>query len=48
MAQEMDKPIIGVRPWGAERISNLVQENADVIVGWNGESVVGAIQDYSI
>jgi hypothetical protein len=48
MAQEMNKPIIGVRPWGAERISNLVQENADVIVGWNSESVVNAVRNYSI
>ena len=48
MAQEMDKPIIGVRPWGAERISNLVQENADAIVGWNSESVVNAVRNYSV
>lgn len=48
MAQEMDKPIIGVRPWGAERISSLVQENADVIVGWNSDSIVNAVIDYSM
>lgn len=48
LALEMDKPIIGVRLWGAERISSLVQDNADVIVGWNKESVAKAVEDYSI
>lgn len=48
LALEMEKPIIGVRLWGAERISSLVQDNADVIVGWNKESVVKAVEDYSI
>ena len=48
IALEMDKPIIGVRLWGAQRMSSLVQNNADVIVGWNKESIVSAIRDYSI
>ena len=48
LALEMEKPIIGVRLWGAERISSLVQDNADVIVGWNKESVAKAVEDYSI
>lgn len=48
LALEMEKPIIGVRLWGAERISSLVQDNADVIVGWNKESVAIAVEDYSI
>lgn len=48
LALEMDKPIIGVRLWGAERMSSLVQDNADVIVGWNKESVAKAVENYSI
>ena len=39
------KPIIAIRPWGSERISERVRLAADRIVGWNTESVVGAIRD---
>ena len=39
------KPIIAIRPWGNERISERVQLAADRVVGWNTESVVGAIRD---
>jgi hypothetical protein len=39
------KPIIAIQPWGAERISLKVQENADKIVGWNTSSVVSAIRE---
>ena len=38
------KPILAVRPWGSERISRVVSEAADEIVGWNTESVVSAIR----
>ena len=39
------KPIIAIRPWGAERISAPVSAAADKIVGWNTESVVSAIRE---
>lgn len=39
------KPIIAIRPWGNEKMSSLVKESADRIVGWNTESVVSAIRD---
>ena len=39
------KPIVAIRPWGSERISERVRLAADRIVGWNTESVVGAIRD---
>ena len=39
------KPIIAIRPWGSDRISTVVQNAADIIVGWNTESVVGAIRE---
>ena len=48
IALEMGKPIIGVRLRGAERISSLVQASADIIVGWNSDSVVDAVRNYSI
>jgi hypothetical protein len=40
------KPIVAVRPWAQTNVSSLVSENADVIVGWNTESVVKAIRQY--
>ena len=38
------KPVLAIRPRGSERISALVKNNADMIVGWNTESVVSAIR----
>jgi hypothetical protein len=37
------KYIIGVKPWGQERIPTKVQNNADEMVGWNKNSVVNAV-----
>jgi len=42
------KPIIAIEPWGAEKTSKLVKDNADIVVGWNTESVVNAIRSLSI
>ena len=39
------KPIIAIRPWGAEHISVPVSAAADTIVGWNTESIVRAIRE---
>ncbi len=47
-AVEMGKPIIGVKPWGQERIPNKVSDNADVMVGWNSSSVVQAVRDNAL
>ena len=38
------KPIIAIEPWGSEKTSQIVKSNADLIVGWNTESVVSAIR----
>ena len=40
---DMSKYIIGLRPWGQERVPVKVQDNADVIVGWNKKSLVDAV-----
>lgn len=48
IALEMGKPIIGVRLRGAQHMSSLVQDNANVIVNWNKESIINAIRDYSV
>lgn len=39
----LPKPIIAIQPWGAERTSQKVKDNADRIVGWNTSSIVTAI-----
>lgn len=47
-AQYRGKPIIGIRPRGAERIPIEVKQTAVVMVGWNTKSIVRAIREYSL
>jgi len=47
-AVSMGKPIIGVKPWGQERIPTKVQDNADIMIGWNSASVVDAVRRYAV
>jgi hypothetical protein len=42
------KPIIAVEPWGSERTSKIVTDSADLVVGWNTESIVNAIRSLSL
>ena len=42
------KPIIGVRPWGQERVPIKVQNSATVMVGWNTSSVIDAIRRFAL
>ena len=44
-AVRMGKYIIGVKPWGQERMPQIITNNADVIVGWNSKSVVDAVKN---
>lgn len=46
-ALELDKPIIGVVPRGAERISTVVSSRAKEVVRWNTESIVAAIRKWA-
>jgi hypothetical protein len=46
-ARRIGKSIIGIKPWGNVQLPAIVQRNADEIVGWNTESIVGAIRGYS-
>ena len=46
-AVRMGKIIIGVKPWGQERVPQVVQDNADVMVAWNSASVIQAVRDYT-
>ena len=41
----LEKPVLAVRPWGNERISDTVRQAADKIVGWNTESIVSGIRE---
>ena len=47
-AQRMDKVIIGVRPWGQERVPVIVQyASICAPVGWNRSSVIDAIRIFA-
>ncbi len=39
------KPILAIEPWGSEKTSLVVKNNADRIVKWNTESIVSAIRE---
>ena len=43
-AVRMGKTIIGVRPWKQERVPQIIQDNADVMVGWNKASIISAVR----
>jgi len=42
------KPIVAIQPWGAEKTSKIVKDNADIIVGWNTDSIVKGIHDVGL
>ena len=48
IAQDLNKPIVGIRPWGQQRTPAEVQEAADVMVRWNTDSIVKSIREHSI
>ncbi len=47
-AIELGKPIIGIKPRGQERIPSKVSCNANVMVGWNSNSVVNAVRENAL
>ena len=46
-ALELGKPIVGVVPRGAERVSTVVSSRANEIVRWNTDSIVEAIRKWA-
>lgn len=44
-AVSSSKYIIGVKPWGQERIPKKVSDNADIMVGWNKSSLINEIKN---
>lgn len=45
-AQRLGKKIIGIRPWGQERMPVKVQEAAHVLVNWNSQSIIDAVRQH--
>jgi len=48
IALEMDKPILGIVPWGSIRVPAAVQDAADDIVSWSTSSIISAIRELSL
>lgn len=44
-AIKYEKKIVGVKPWGHERIPAKISENANEVVNWQSSSVVQAVRD---
>ncbi|MGL5617608.1 MAG: TIR domain-containing protein [Metamycoplasmataceae bacterium] len=44
IAKKMNKKIVAIEPWGAEKTSKIVKENANFIVKWNTDSIIQAIR----
>ena len=48
IAQNLNKPILAIEPWGSEKTSSTVKNSADRIVKWNTDSIVNAIREISL
>lgn len=47
-AQRLGKTIIGIKPWGQERVPKIVQDASICdVVGWNSASVVQTVRNYT-
>ncbi len=44
IAKKYGKPIIAIEPWGSEKTSTVVKENASEIVKWQASSIANAIR----
>ena len=47
-ARRVGRPILGIKPWGSLLVPTAVQRGADEIVGWNRDSITGAIRRLSL
>jgi len=47
IAQKYNKPIIAIRPWGADILPTEAETQADTIVNWQASSIVTAIRQYA-
>lgn len=46
LAKSMNKKIIAIEPWGAEKTSAIVKNASDATVKWNAASIIKAIRGY--
>jgi hypothetical protein len=44
-AKQLQKPIVGIRPWGQDRVPEVVQTAARVMHGWNVGPIVASIRE---
>ena len=42
--RHFSKPVLGIKPWAQANISSVVRRDADLIVNWNTDSIVGGIR----
>ena len=45
-AVRMNKIILGLKPWGSERIPKKIQDYATEMIGWQSKSLIDAIKRY--
>jgi hypothetical protein len=48
MACNYGKPIVGILPWGSQRVPSAVARAAKEIVGWRIDSIVSAIRTHAL
>jgi hypothetical protein len=48
LAQDLNKPILGIYPWGQRNMPLAIQNAASELVGWNTSSIVSAIRRNSL
>ena len=47
-ANVIKKPMVGIRPWGQQRIPSAVKDSVNQMVGWRTDSIVSAIRKWAI
>ncbi len=47
-AIKMNKPIIAIKPWGNERVPKNIQDSANILIGWNSDSLISSIRTYAL
>lgn len=45
LADDLGKPMLGVKPWGNARVPSEVRDPVDEMVGWQSHSVVGSVRE---
>ena len=45
---QINKPMVGIRPWGQQRVPKVVSDNVDTMVGWQTSSIVSAIRKHAL